>query len=336
HSIPAHSSQIQCVAVSPDGTLLASSDAGGDVIIWDAVTYQKVLKLDCSSPPYVISGIAFRQGGNGELATLDSGGTVKYWNPRTGQETLRLDLEAHEVRNLGFSSHGRWLAAANQHGVVRAWDAETGDEFLTIRDRNLPVTSLAFDPNGRTLVSTSGNEVNVWGLVPQEAAIFGGGWDKLQAYAFSPDSQRLSAAGGEDLTIRILDPRSCRELRRFSVGEDHCVHLSFNSNGNRLLFCGWRDLSDPMYCKVFDVESGRLLATHTSYGGPFFASVGAVDSSGKRIALREVNGPDDPRVTIWDTEDDRIVTSLRIADLFPMYFRFSPDGNRLLMLMGTL
>ncbi len=132
-----------CVAVSPDGTLLASSTGPR------------------SDDP----------GWGGP-----SPGLLQVWDWTTRQE--RFALKGHRYRILGvsFSPDGKTLASAGGHfsdgAEVKLWDVASGREQHSLSGHRWWVECVAFSPDSRFLVSAGGfeknpGEVRVWDLTSQ-------------------------------------------------------------------------------------------------------------------------------------------------------------------------
>src|SRR5262249_3383321 len=111
-----HDEQVWSVAISPDGTRVAS--ASGD--------WQK----------------------------RDQLGEVKVWSRATGEELLRLRAHAGLAWSVAYSPDGGRLATAGGElfspGEVKVWDARTGQALLTIPQPN-GVRHTVFSPDGRRL-----------------------------------------------------------------------------------------------------------------------------------------------------------------------------------------
>ncbi len=133
-----------CVAVSPDGTALASSTGGPR-----------------SDDP-----------GWGGPAP----GPLQVWDWKTRQE--RFALKGHRYRILGvsFSPDGKTLASAGGHfsvgAEVKLWDVASGREQHSLSGHQWWVECVAFSPDSRFLLSAGGfeknpGEVRVWDLTSQ-------------------------------------------------------------------------------------------------------------------------------------------------------------------------
>jgi WD40 repeat protein len=130
-----------CVAVSPDGRLLAAPD---------------------------------RDYGAGDQV-------VKIWDALTGAELYTMKGHVGYVRTVAFSPDGRYLASGSWDSTVKVWDMAAPEpaELVTLRGHAGFIWSLAFSPDGRRLASASGyaghGEVKVWDATLWENKASGGG-----------------------------------------------------------------------------------------------------------------------------------------------------------------
>ena len=148
-TIAAHK-QTPGVAVSPDGTRLASMGVENVATVWDAKTGQKLLTVsgDASEMGYAV---AFSPDGK-RLATLDTGQVV-VWDATNGQRLLSLPGKSigQSINHLSFSPDGQRLAVANMDGVPKVWDLVTQTEIISLTGHTAICDGIAFSPDGTRL-----------------------------------------------------------------------------------------------------------------------------------------------------------------------------------------
>lgn len=131
------SSAVHSIAVSPDGTMLASGSDDGAIRLWDVMT-GKELGSPISLYKSRVLGIAFSQDGR-LLASGSSEGTIRLLDVITG-EAIGEPLTGHagEVSDVTFSPDGRSLVSASEDGTIRTWDVRPHSLFLD-RGRTTPL-----------------------------------------------------------------------------------------------------------------------------------------------------------------------------------------------------
>ena len=116
-----HSSPVGALAVSPDGTWLASASSDATVRIWDPHTGQARHTLTGHTSG--VKALAVAPDGTW-LASASSDATVQIWDPHTGQAHHTLTGHTSEVTALAVAQDDTWLATASIDQTVRIWSID--------------------------------------------------------------------------------------------------------------------------------------------------------------------------------------------------------------------
>jgi len=110
------------IQFSPDGTLLASGDTGGNLTIWDVPSWSRRSTVNASNAPiYCLSFSPDRRA----LAAACGDSNVRLWDPQASQVTLTVEGHARRVNAVAFSPDGRTLASGSHDGALKLWQAES-------------------------------------------------------------------------------------------------------------------------------------------------------------------------------------------------------------------
>jgi len=329
------------VAFSPDGKLLASADADGNVRLWDPVTGQPVsAPLPAGSATRAatavvggVRGVAFSPVGK-LLASADADGTVRLWNLVTGQPVgASLRTDTGWVSGVAFSPDGKLLASADDDGTVRLWDPATGQPVGAPlpADTGGSVNGVAFSPDGTLLASADDDgTVRLWDPAtgqPVGAPLPADTGGSVNGVAFSPDGKLLASADA-DGNVRLWNPLTGRPVGA-SLPADTGGGVSgvaFSPDG-KLLASADADGTVRLWDPVTGQPVGAPLPADTGGG----VNGVAFSPDGKLLASAD----DDGTVRLWDPVTGQPVGAPLPADTatFPRgavsAVAFSPDGKLL-------
>src|SRR5262249_49241729 len=119
--------EIDAVAYSPDGTMLAATWHG--VTVWDAASGKELQRFDQrSAEPRGGDMVAFSP--DSRALVLGDRGTIYLCDPRTGKVLRPLEPRQEKSRErfsaLVFSADGKMLFSGSSAGKLHGWEVATG------------------------------------------------------------------------------------------------------------------------------------------------------------------------------------------------------------------
>ena len=154
---PDSRSEINAVALSPDGTKLASGRNDGSVQLWDVESRRVLYAVKHDG---VVASVAFSPDGT-QLASAGWDNAVRLWDVATGKLVQTL-IQHRSVYSVAFSPDGKWLAWGGDESTVTLWDvlAKVAHPVPGHNDR---VNSVSFSQDRHWLASgSSDGRVHVW------------------------------------------------------------------------------------------------------------------------------------------------------------------------------
>jgi WD40 repeat protein/serine/threonine protein kinase len=276
--------QVNCVAFSPDGSLLASGGDDKTVRVRDAATGQVKSPLGGRNE---FNAVAFSPDET-HLAACDDNGFVQVWDIRTGREVFSRRIAPYSPNALSYSPEGRRLAVAVPGGFLRVLEAATGKDDLVLDGELTYITAVAFSPDGQHLASTGFDKiVRVWDMGTHKARLLPGHEAGVNSVAYHPDGKSLATADGDGIVL-LWDATAAHDVRRIRAHRDAVNCVRFSPDGRRLATAS-RDGT----VKCWDTRAGGLLCLLRAHQRG--AKAVAFHPDGRQLASAGADGT----VKIW-------------------------------------
>jgi WD40 repeat protein len=325
--------QIESVAFSPDGKLLAYGERFGGIAIVGTETFDNPRRLS----GYATSNLSMAVSPNGTwIASGDDAASIKLWNTQTGRLAFTLKAESNQVSALAFSPDSGLLASSGvKYGSLREtpvelWDVASGKRVLRISDPTGSVDFLKFSPYGRWMgIGATAGSVMIWDL--QRGAEARTLSPAYKAVAFSPKGDWV-ATGGRDNALTFWDISSGRVTGKYS---DIDWGFSVSQDGRWLASTG-RDKNFKVWDTASLAKASQVQAppgtvylfaprrrVHTFQGHRDFVSDVTFSPDGKLVATSSWDGD----VKLWNIEEGQEIATLRGHTSRVVSVAFSPDGQ---------
>jgi WD40 repeat protein len=292
-----------CVAFSPDGKLLATSDG-----VWDTATGNKRFSLPNQTSR--LGSVAFSP--DGQRIALSSGlegsmQAISILDVATAKTLLspRAPIQGM-LGAVAFSPDGLRLASVSLYSLdprqqsevveLDLWDGSCGHDARLIGQHRLPVSGVAFDPDGRRLAAVS-------------------------ALPYSQFDDRAPLAPGG---ATLWDVARGRELLTLEPKNDFPLAMAVSPDGQRIAAASYDDA-----VIVWDTESGEKLHTFRGHAGLVRSVAFSPDSA------RLASAADDKTVRLWDARSGQeLLPPMTGHKEAPSHVCFSPDGKRIVSTVG--
>jgi len=286
---------------SPDGRLLALSNASGDVFILSSDDWRLVRRIRHSGGA---TSLAFSPDGH-QLYTAGYDGVVRGWDLEHARFAGKLGSPGATIWSLDISPDGRRLAAAGEDKIVRLWDLASQRAAGELRGHARNIWQVRFSPAGDRLATGSFDySARIWNSRSGQAEReLRGHTQAVVGLAYSPDGATI-ATSGDDSTIRLWRASDGAALRTVRAG-NHTYTLNFSPDGQWLLsggrgrsavgtaiyqMTGLGRRATPVH--IWRVADGALVAALPDETDVFQA---AIAPDGRHLAVADDSG----RVRLW-------------------------------------
>jgi WD40 repeat protein len=304
------------VIFSPDGQLLATSNANGEIQIWQLQDNQCLQTL--IGHHNWVRGISFSPNGQLLVSTSDDL-TIKIWDIQTGTAQKTINSDSFPLY-ASFSPTGHQLATTHVDGYIKIWDVATWElchEFLAHQGWACRVH---FSSDGQQLVSSGAdNLVKLWDLHQYQCLREMSGHQAwVFAVMFSPDNHRILSAGF-DRTIRVWD-KATGDCQHVLTGHTDWVWSAvFSPDGQQIASTG-----NDQSIRLWDSHSGvcqQVIAGHTHR----VWSV-AYHPTGDLLAT----GSDDQTIRLWNATDGKCLQVIQGWLNWVLAIDLPADGKKLI------
>jgi WD40 repeat protein len=304
-----HGSQIYTIAYSPDGKLLASGSAHGELRLWDAATGKLVQRF---VDPFgsVFHVIAFSP--DGELLASDKGGTFGLWQVSTGKK-LR-DLEGGNsgaATSVAFSPDGKELALGTEYDpAIQIFDPSTGKFSRKITGHEKAPIVVVYSKDGKLLASASKDKTaRIWDAATGKELHRFQEPEEVVDVALSPDGKLLATKTHK--AVRLYDIVSGKEVRRWEYVSNGLRSFAFSPDG-KVLGCEvmlWDVATGKEVCQCKGTLQGDMAFSpdgKTVAAGGMDGVVYLFDSAtGKELPVSRAGWNRGPQKAVGFTADDK-------------------------------
>ncbi|MGF1936522.1 MAG: NACHT domain-containing protein [Nostoc sp. ChiQUE02] len=303
------------IAFSPDGQIVATADANGEIHLWRFVDCKRLSTLEGHTD--WVRTIAFSPDGQ-MLASGSQDLKVKLWDILTGECIKTLDQHTDRIYSVAFSPNSQMLACS-QDETVKLWNINTDECLQTLYGHTDRIYSVAFSPNSQMLASGSGDStVKLWNINTGECLhTLHGHTKKVRSVNFSFDGKILASSAG-DCTTRFWDVHTSECIQILQGHTGTVWSVTFNKSGE-IVATGSADKT----VRLWDAKTGKciqILKGHIDW-------VRSVIFHPQHNVLASAG--DDQTVRFWDINTDECFRVLQGYHHLVLCVAFTPDGKTL-------
>jgi WD40 repeat protein len=301
---PRLTSNIESLALSPDSTLLATSE-GNAIRFWNPQTGALLASLPDSN---AMIYMRFSQDGK-QFAASSQKGMVRIYDPLTGAQTTVWDLQKSLTgitlnQDFTRAAYAEVPQKTNTPVDIHLWDTTTQTEAAVLKGHNGFVNKLVFSADGSRLASASLDKTaRLWDAKTGEQLASLDLEQAGQDAAFSTDGKLLAVSAGP--TVQIWDTQAKTVIDTVQVAAKSIQSLVFSAHGTQLVFT-----AEDQSAYRYDLAAHKI---ETLYDGgsqpvPMRSNGQLAVFDANSSALYAVNGPN---VRAWTSAQEPSTPLLR-------------------------
>ncbi|KAL7683162.1 putative WD40-repeat-containing protein Swd3 [Plasmopara halstedii] len=206
--VETHAGFVSCVAINPQGSLVATGSYDENVRLWDVRCGKTIAEINAHQEP--VASVHFHPLDGSLLVTAGYDGLVRVWDVASRQCLRTIITEpAAPVGSASFTPNGRYVISSTLDGTIRLWDymhdicVRTYSGHVN-RKFSMQCAFLEQPCNSRPLLvcGSENNQIFMWDVGTQDVASVLTGHDHpVLALAAHPARALLVSGSNRDIKI---------------------------------------------------------------------------------------------------------------------------------------
>jgi WD40 repeat protein len=289
---------IVSIAFSRSGRLFATSDSHGELQVWQAPNWVRLITCGARNNDWIWS-LTFSPNER-ILASCGFDHTIKLWDIASGECIKVLSGHGSTINCTTFIANGQILASGSDDATIKLWDVETGECLKTLCGHESCIWAVTLSPDGQTIASGSQDRsIKLWDV---ETGKCHKTWEAhskwVRCLCFSHDGKTLFS-GSFDRTVKQWDVLTGELIQTLQGHSDAVIALDV-SPGGQIATSGY-----DRTIRLWDADLGQCIKTLQGHTSTVWSV--AFSPDGKILA----SGGDDYAVKLWEVASGQCVKTMQ-------------------------
>jgi WD40 repeat protein len=203
-----HTDTVAAVALSPDGSLIATGSFDRTIRLWDTAS-GKELRVYSGPQGHqgLVLAVAFSPAGD-LLASGGADNSVRLWDAPTATPG-KVFAHSGAVNRVTVAADGKTFALAGGDGVIKVFPQGEEKGAFEVKGHEGAVTGIGFTQNNQFLISAGADRTLRFWVAGDGKAVtsYGAGPEEITGLAVNPNNQAVYTVGGGELRYWSLPPQ---------------------------------------------------------------------------------------------------------------------------------
>lgn len=248
-TLKGHFGKVTALHWGGDSCHLVSASQDGNLLVWNAMTSNKIQSISLKSSYVMAVGMEQSQGRMIACGGLDNLCTVY----KLDAPDKAVEMASHDgfLSCCRFLSQEHILTSSGDSTCIR-WDIALGKPVDTFAEHTADAMFISLKPGDRNVFASCSVDqtVKVWDIRTPKSSVstFKVHTGDINAIEFMPSDGNVFATCSQDESVCLFDIRACNEINRFgatpkessdgsAVPTEGYTSLAFSRSG-RVIFCG--------------------------------------------------------------------------------------------------
>jgi WD40 repeat protein len=157
-----HTSTVHCLALAPDGQLLASGSSDGKIKLWHPQSGELLRSINTQAGG--VQAMLITQDGQ-YLLSASADGALRLWELPLGRRVEQLAAHSGLITSLTMTADSQLVVSGSIDGTAKVWHLPSRKRLATLADHRAAVNSVAISQTGCTLATGSADgQIHRWRL----------------------------------------------------------------------------------------------------------------------------------------------------------------------------
>lgn len=258
-----HNGPVYCLAVHPDGKLIATGSEDRLIHLWDPVTGEIRNSLEGHTKP--VKYLSFSNDGKYLLSAAST--DIRVWDLENGGSRKYVKHVTH-VYNLDFNRDASRFLSTSLKNKFNEWDREEAEVIRSFEQHSRSCLVAAYSPDNTKIASGSlDRTIKIWdagsGEVIHNISAHG---ENILSIDFSPDGKLLASASMDE-NIKIWNVETGK-IHKLLSGHDYAVvYVRFSPDGRYLVSASYDKTA-----KLWETATGNCIFTFVDHKDALYAA----------------------------------------------------------------